>query len=74
MALAFLAPYATGEQKGPYEQLTAFRPDAGVVLLRRGVIEYPDELSAAAKKLPPLPDDAVEHLVGQRLAGNPEAK
>jgi hypothetical protein len=70
-AIDFLAPFATGEQKWPYEQINGFRPEGGAILLRRAAREYPEQYAAVAKKLPPLPDDAVEHLIGARLTGNP---
>ena len=69
--ITFLAPYATGERPWPHEQINGFRPDAGITVLRRAAREYPAELAPFAKKLPPLPPDATEHLAGVRLVGNP---
>jgi len=70
-AVDFLAPFAAGEQQWPYEQINGFRPDAGITLVRRAAQEWPDAYNERLKKLPPLKDDAVEHLTGPRMVGNP---
>jgi hypothetical protein len=70
-ALLYLAPFAAGERKWPYEQINGFRPEGAHVLMRRGARLYPEALEAAVKKLPPLPGDATERLTGERLVGNP---
>ena len=70
-ALVYIAPYATGEREWPHDQLNGFRPDAGVTLLRRAAREYPTELAPYLKKIPSNPPDALEHLAGVRMVGNP---
>jgi hypothetical protein len=70
-ALNYLAPYATGEQKWPHEQINGFRPEGAAVLMRRAARVYGAEFDGVAKTLPPLPEDAVEHLMGERMVGNP---
>lgn len=69
--ITYLAPFATGEANWPHEQINGFRPDAGVTILRRAAREYPAELKPYVDKLPRLPADATEPLVGVRLIGNP---
>jgi Alginate lyase len=73
-ALDFLAPYASGEQVWPHEQISGFRPEGGIILFRRAAQEYPDGPYAklVAEKLPPLPPDALDQLTGPRLLANPE--
>jgi hypothetical protein len=70
-AIDFLAPFATGGREWPYEQINGFRPEGAYVLLRRAAQEYAGAYDAAVAKLPPLEADAIEHLVGERMVGNP---
>ena len=70
-ALDYLGPYATGEQRWPHEQINGFRPEGGAILIRRAAKQFPDgPYAERAKKLPPLPPDALDHLTGPRLIAN----
>ena len=71
-ALDYLVPFATDpEQKWPHQQLNGFRSDAVLILMRRAASEYPDaQYGEMLKKLPPLPPERLDHLVGPRLVAN----
>ena len=59
-ALDFLAPYAKGERKWPYQQINGFRPEGALTLLRWVNQTLPSDRSD------------VDNLVGPRLIGNPQ--
>jgi hypothetical protein len=71
-SLDWLLPFATGEKKWPYEQISAVQPEKLAPLLRRAAIRYREPAyDLAITKLPKVTGDEPWQLVYRKL---PESK
>jgi hypothetical protein len=63
-ALNWLVPFATGDKKWTYREISGWRPERIFPLLRRAAIRYRDpSYEAAISKLPGWAADARDHLL-----------
>jgi hypothetical protein len=69
-ALDFLLPFAFGEKKWPYEQITGWSPQGAFALLRRAAVKYPDveRYQVLASKLRDLGAENRDRLIYPEMA------